>query len=68
MKNTLLKENNNKMSYVSELILKKKVEEKNNNSFTYQPKSPYQVKSRRNDRKSRMKQNGWDSEHDRIDE
>ena len=40
MKNTLLKEDNNKISYVSEVILKKKVEEKNNDSFTYEPKSP----------------------------
>ena len=42
-KNTLLKENNNKMLYESEVV-KKWVQENNNDSFTYWTKSPYQGK------------------------
>ena len=42
-KNTLLKENINKISYVSEAIKKKNDWEKKNDSFTYWLKSPYWV-------------------------
>ena len=38
-KNRLLKENNNKMLYMSEAI-KKRFKKKNNDSFTFHPKSP----------------------------